>query len=140
MMPTTQKPADVIEPSALEFRAEIPSLESLHAERRQLIESNKRLKALHGPFGHWDDHRKRMVHVLRLKYRLEANASGKKVTESEIEDMARGSEEYGRFIDEGLTEATEWQAIANRLAEIEDEIHSRGLALTAYSKEIGLQR
>lgn len=66
--------------SALEERAGTESLEHLHAERRKILAANARLIALHGPFGHYDDRRKRMVEAMKIN-RLARRATEFHVTE-----------------------------------------------------------
>jgi hypothetical protein len=128
------------EPSDLEERAGVASLEELQTRRRLLIERNTKLFALYGNFGMYDDHRKRMVEALKVKARMELSAGReKKPTEAEIDAAAYGSEEYGRFIDSALSEKIDYLKIATEIDEIQELIRSRELELTAYSREISLR-
>jgi hypothetical protein len=130
----------VPEPSDLEERAGIDSLEELQNRRRLLIERNTKLFALHGSFGHYDDHRKRMVEALKVKARMELSAGReKKPTEAEIDAAAYGSEDYQRFIDQALSEKIDYLKIATEIDEIQEAIRSRELELTAYSRELTLR-
>lgn len=124
----------------LEVRANVLSLDELHARRRLLMERNARLFALYGNFGHYDDHRKRMVEALKVKARMElSHGAEKKPPEAAIDAAAYGSEEYGAFIDNALGEKIEYLRIATEIGEIEELIRSRELELTAYSREITLR-
>ncbi len=128
------------EPSDLESRAQVASLEELQTRRRLLIERNTKLFALHGSFGHYDDHRKRMVEALKVKARMELSAGReKKPTEAEIDAAAYGSEEYGRFLDQALSEKIDWLKLSTEIDEIQEAIRSRELELTAYSRELTLR-
>ncbi len=128
------------EPTDLEGRAGIASLEELQTRRRLLIERNTKLFALHGSFGHYDDHRKRMLEALKVKARMDLSVGQeKKPTEAQIDSTAYGSEEYGRFIDQALSEKIDYLKIATEIDEIQEAIRSRELELTAYSRELALR-
>src|SRR6185437_11900866 len=76
----------------VESRSGVASLDTLHRERRELIERNGRLIALFGPFGHHDDHRKRFVEAEKVQARVALSAqSEKKPTEAQIDSEAYGS-------------------------------------------------
>jgi hypothetical protein len=129
-----------VEPRPVEERAEVASLDALHARRRALINANARLFALYGPFGHYDDHRKHMVEALKIKARLELSAGQeKKPTETAIDAAAYGSEQYGAFIDTALGEKVEYLRVSTEITEIEEAIRSREFELTAYSRELSLR-
>ncbi len=131
---------DANERTELEDRAGIPSLEGLQTRRRLLIERNAKLFALYGNFGHYDDHRKRMVEALQVKYRMDLSANRPKPPSvDEVEAAAYGSEEYAKFIDSALGEKIEYLRIACEVGEIEEQIRSRELELTAYSRELTLR-
>jgi hypothetical protein len=122
--------------TALEYRANTLSLDELHAKRRLLMERNARLFALYGAFGHYDDHRKRMVEALKVKARMElSQGRDKKPTEAEIDANAYGSEQYGRFIDTALDEKIEYLKLATEIGEVEELIRSREIELRAYAAE-----
>ena len=137
---TDDENTEAPEPSDLEERASIASLEELQTRRRLLIERNTKLFALHGAFGHYDDHQKRMVEALKVKARMELSVGReKKPTEAEIDAAAYGSEAYGRFIDEALSEKIDYLKIATEIEEIQEAIRSREMELTAYSRELTLR-
>jgi hypothetical protein len=125
--------------TALEERAAIESLEHLHAERRSLIEANAKLFALYGNFGHYDDHRKRMVEALKVAARMELTKAGVKITEDLVTATAYGSDRYQQFIDNALDEKIQYLKAQNEVDELNELIRARELALTAYSREISLR-
>ena len=129
-----------IEPRPIESRADVASLEGLHARRRALITENARLFALYGPFGHYDDHRKHMVEALKIQARMQLSAGReKKPTEAEIDAHAYGAEQYGTFLDTALSEKVEYLRVSTEITEIEESIRSREFEMTAYSRELALR-
>jgi hypothetical protein len=81
-----------------------------------------------------------MVEALKVQMRMELSAGReKKPTEAEIDAAAYGSEQYGRFIDAALAERITYLRLATEVDEIEEQIRSRELELTAYSREIALR-
>lgn len=131
---------EVLEPTELESRAGIPSLAWLQARRRQIIEANARLIAMHGPFGHHDDHRKRMVECQKTRVRLELGSQGQKVTEAMIDQAGYATDAYGAFLDTALEEKVRYLKVKDELDAIEEQIRSREIELQSYNKEIGLSR
>ncbi len=123
----------------LEERASLASLEGLHAERRQLIEANAKLVALHGSFGLFDNFRKKMLECEKVRMRMELSAKGVKTTETMIDAEAHASEAYARFLDTALEEKIAWLTVSTRLSEIEESIRNREMSMTAYSREISLR-
>lgn len=77
--------------TGLEARAETDCLDDLHHRRRDLIRRNAKLIALYGNFGHYDDHRKRMVEAMKVKARMELQEQNIKTTEAMIDAHAYGS-------------------------------------------------
>lgn len=126
--------------TALESRADIDSLEDLHERRRQIVAANKRLVALHGNFGLFDNFRKKMLECEKVRVRMDLTAKGVKTTETMIDAEAHASEPYARFLDTALDEKIEHIRVSNELSEIEERIRARELALTAYSRELALAR
>lgn len=129
------------EPSDLEERAGVDSLEALQTRRRMIIENNTRLFALYGAFGHYDDHRKHMVEALQVKARMDLSGQQrpKPPTVDEIEATAYGSEDYAKFLDTALAEKVEWLKLSTEITEIEEAIRTREIELRAYTAEIGLR-
>lgn len=125
--------------SRLEERAEADSLEDLQHRRRTLMTANARLIALHGSFGHWDAHRKRMVEAMKVKERMELKARGDKATDDAVDALAHASEQYGQFLDNSLEERAQCLLVLNEISDIEDRIKNREIALRAYTVEAGLR-
>ncbi len=123
----------------LEERAEVDSLELLHTKRRALIEQNGKLLAMYGPFGMFDDRRKRMVEAMKIKARMDLNNEGAKTTESMVDARAYGSDEYERFLDTALAEKIEWLRVSTSLDDLAERIRDRELGISAYAKEISLR-
>ena len=125
---------------AVEERAQIESLETLHAERRTLLVQLAPLKALHGHNGLWDDKRKQYLEARKIESRRALLETGNKPTEAMVDAMAYGSEQYESFLDAGVTARIEYIRLANELSEIEERIRSREIELLAYNSEIRLAR
>ncbi len=129
----------VLQKTPLEERFEVQSLDALQDRRRSLVKANAKLVALYGPFGHYDDHRKRMVEAQKIKARMDLSAGReKKPTEAEIDAAAYGSEAYGRFIDEALSEKITYLTVAADIDSIEEAIRSREEELRCRRAEMGL--
>lgn len=136
---TTTEQLPIPEPSDLEERAGVASLEELQTRRRLLIERNTKLFALYGPFGMFDDYRKKMVEAQKIGARQALTDAGIKATESMVDSHAYGGEAYGKFMDTALEEKIEYLRIATEVTEIEEEIRNREIALRAYTVEAGLR-
>jgi hypothetical protein len=129
----------VPEPSDLEERARIDSLEELQTRRRMILENNTRLFALHGAFGLFDDYRKKMVEAQKIAARQALGATDTKVTESRIDAEAYGGEAYGKFMDTALEEKIAYLKLSTEVLEIEEAIRSREIELRAYIAESSLR-
>jgi hypothetical protein len=126
--------------SALESRAEIDSLESLHVQRRQLLPEYAVLRALHGSNGKWDAKRKQMLEAIKVRVRMEAQQRGEKVTEGYIDALAHADDQYASMIDQAIMGATRYVMLDTEVSEIEERIKSREIELLAYSSEVRLAR
>jgi len=129
------------EPSDLEERAGVDSLEQLQTRRRMLIENNTRLFALHGSFGLFDDFRKQRVEAEKIGARMRLTKEGAKVTEAMVDAEAYGGElsGYGAFMDQALSDKIEYLQKLTEISEIEESIRSREIELRAYIAESGLR-
>ncbi len=127
------------EPSDLEQRAGVDSLEALQTRRRMLIENNTRLFALHGNFGLFDDYRKKMAEAQKIAARMELTKVGTKITEALVDAEAYGGEAYGKFMDTALDEKIEYLKLSTEITEIEESIRTREIELRAYTAEAGLR-
>jgi len=125
----------------MECRADVASLNALQDERRALIREHGRLIALHGPFGHHDDHRKRFVEAEKVRARMElSKQSEKKPTEAQIDSEAYGSAAYQLFLDQSIEDRIRYLEVQTRLDEINEQIRSRELELLVYNSEVKLAR
>lgn len=127
------------EPSDLEQRAGIASLDELQTRRRLILERNTKLFALHGNFGLFDNFRKRMLECEKVRVRMELNGQQVKTTETMIDAEAHASEPYGAFLDTALAEKVEYLRLSTEITEIEEAIRSRELELTSYNRELALR-
>jgi hypothetical protein len=126
---------------AVEGRADVDALGDLHQRRRQLLVTLAPLKALHGPFGLFDDRRKRMLESLKVRARSDLSASrDKKPTEGEIDATAYADPQYEAFLDEAYQAKIDYLNQATELSEIEERIRSRELELVTYAAEVRLGR
>jgi hypothetical protein len=125
--------------SALEERADIESLEHLHAERRKLLPEYASLRALHGPNGKWDAKRKAMLEAMKIRARMELTKDGGKTTEAAVDALGHADEQYVRFVDEGVEGATRYVVLETEMSELEELIRNREIALSVYGKEVTLR-
>jgi hypothetical protein len=124
----------------LEARADLPSLEGLHVERRKLLPEYARLRALHGTSGKWDAKRKALLEALKIRARMTATKAGEKVTEGYVDALAHADEQYEKFIDQSIADATRYVELETEISEIEERIRDREISLLAYNSEIKLAR
>lgn len=134
----TTLPADEVR--AIESRAEVDSLGNLHHRRRQLLGAYAPLKALYGPFGIFDDRRKRLVESLKVRARMALTVDGAKTTEAAVDARAYADEQYEKFLDEALAAKVQYIHMENELSEITERISSREAELYFVGKEMGLTR
>jgi hypothetical protein len=126
--------------TGLESRADLDSLEDLHAQRRQLLPEYAALRALHGTFGKWDARRKQMLAAIYVSVRMDAQAKGEKTTEAYLDALARADERYARLIDEGIDGATRFVELDTQMSEVMEKIRNRELAMSTYTAEVRLGR
>lgn len=127
------------EMSALEDRADVASLEGLHAERRKLLPEYAKLRALHGTFGKWDARRKAMLEAMKIKARDEMTRNGEKITDAAVDARGHADDTYIAFIDRGIEDATRYVELETQISEIEERIRNREIALSVYGKEVSLR-
>lgn len=126
--------------TALESRADVESLDELHAERRALLPEYAALRVLHGQFGKWDNRRKQMLEAIKVRVRMEREAKGEKCTDAIVDAYAHADEQYAAVIDEGITGAARYVELDIRMSEIEERIRNREVSLLAYNAEARLGR
>lgn len=125
----------------LEDRANVPSLEGLHHERRQILEEWKVLKALHGPGDKWQNRRKAFLEARKLAATMIYEETKKtKPPEWIIDMMGHADEAYIKFVEDGIAAAARYEELSVLKSEIEERIFSRNIELSAYSSEARLGR
>jgi hypothetical protein len=141
MTHTMQPPAFDGTLSDLEAKADIPSLQGLHAERRQLLPEYAALRALHGPGNKWDNKRKALLSVIKVRVRMSKPEEYglAKWTDDSVDAVAHADEQYVRFIDEGIEQTARYVDLDTQLSEIAERIEARNSALYAWSAEARLQ-
>lgn len=108
--------------SEVEARMGLPSLESLLAERDELVKLVAPLRARHGPFGTYQDIRKIELARVGAVIRARAVESGTKVTEAAIEEGAHSHPDYVAFVTDATNEKGGWIILENRITGIADTI------------------
>lgn len=126
--------------TSLEARAEIDSLEDLHARRRSLLREYAPLRALHGPGGKWDARRKAMLEATKVQARMDMQKAGEKITESAVDTAGHAHENYIKFIEDGITSATRYVELETEISEIEERIKNRETVLYVFGQEMKLAR
>jgi hypothetical protein len=124
----------------VEERAEVFSLEGLHAERRKLLVHLAPLKALHCHNGLYDDKRKNMVEAMKVKARMAIITAGGKPTDASVEAAAYSDEQYEAFLDQGVTDRIAYIHQQNELDEITEQIKSREIELLVFNSEVKLAK
>lgn len=80
-----------------------------------------RLKALHGPSNKYEDQRKIVLAMQRILVRNKFAEAGTKFTVDIVDDEARASLVYKNYVDEGIIESAEYEALnsqRNKLHEL----------------------
>jgi hypothetical protein len=125
---------------AVEGRAEVECLGDLHAQRRLVLDVLAPLKALHGPFGLFDDRRKQVAESLKIRARMTLTEQGVKVTEAAVDAHAYADPQYETLLDEAVLAKVEYLKLENQLSELNERIRSRELELSVYAAEVRLAR
>lgn len=120
-----QKPDSVIARDArqeLEARIGIEPLESLLAERHELVQHVADLRARHGPFGTWGDLRKTELATIAQSLRARALKDNVKMTEAALTDAAHADARYIEFITEATKERARLTIAEDRIQAINERI------------------
>lgn len=125
---------------ALEAKVGTDPLDALHHARRALIEQIAPLRALHGPYGLFDDRRKQLLEACKIRARMALSKDGAKCTEGMVEAAAYDDAEYERLLDEGYASRIDYIRLENEITEINEKIRSRELEIVAFSAEARLAR
>jgi hypothetical protein len=124
----------------MEQKAEIDSLDALHAKRRQLLPEYSALKALHGQNGKYDLRRKNRLEAAKIQARMDMEKEGAKITEAAVDARAHTDAGYEKFIEDGITAGTRFIVVENDMNEINERIENRLSMLYAYGREVGMQK
>lgn len=122
----------------IESRVGIPSLESLHAERDELVKVAADLKARHGSFGSYEALRKVEWCRIATAIRTQAIADGTKMTEAAIEQAAHASGQYIDWLTNATLEKAKWATIENRINDIADLIQRGNVICRYLTAEVNL--
>lgn len=124
----------------VESRLGIPSIESLLAERDDLVKECAPLRAKHGPFGTYDALRKVELSTIASALRAQAVADGRKMTEAGIDEAAHADDRYIAFITLATQEKAEWAIIENSIQGINDTILRANAVARYLAGEVMLAR
>jgi chorismate mutase len=139
-----QVPDQVLTPltpfGELQVRMGVPPLETLLAERDELIKQVAKLRARHGSFGTWDSERKMELEKGAAIIRARAAATAEKITEARIESEKHTADAYVQWLADSLTEKATWIEMENRIQGIEDMIRRGDVVGRFATAELGLAR
>lgn len=135
---------DVIPPVStlgeIESRMGIPPLETLLAERDELVKQVAPLRAKHGPWGCYGDERKIELAKVAAMLRSQAVVENRKVTEASLEEASHAHPTYVGFVTTATEEKARYFELENRIEGI-GELIQRGNVIARYlSSEIALSR
>lgn len=118
----------------------IPSLEALHAERREIIKKLAPLKFLYGGNRDQEDaERKRHRNVIERLLREEL-PGGSDIAQNRMESLANSDQRHIDFcntLKEGFIEYMHWETC---LKEIDEQLSAREYESRYLTKELGLQQ
>lgn len=124
----------------MEQKAEIDSLDALHAKRRQLLPEYKALRALHGPNGKFDALRKARLEAAKIQARMDMETAGRKVTESAVDTEGHADDGYVTMLSEAVRDHSRYIELDVEMTEIAERVENRIAMLYAWGKEAGMQR
>lgn len=114
----------------IEARAGVFPLDELQAEREHLTQTNSRIKAIHGPFGTYNDLRK--IELAQAAQRVRAAWTGEKApSEALVDSLAHADEEYVRWVRQASSDRAAFETVEDRITAITEMIN-RGQALLRY--------
>lgn len=123
---------------AIEGKADVESLGVLHHLRRELLKELAPLKALHGPFGLFEDKRKQMIEAMKVKVRQERPVGAPKLSNDAVDALAHAHQDYVSFLDTAEDARINYIRKANDLSEIEERIRSRDIEIQFATAELRL--
>ena len=117
----------------LESRIGIEPLDTLLAERHDLVGQVADLRARFGGFGTYGDLRK--IELARIAQLIRAQALNEKVkmTAAEVDDAAHSDPRYAELVITATKERATWSLLEDRISAIEHRI-ARDNALCAYAR------
>jgi hypothetical protein len=116
--------------ATIEARAEVPSMESLLARRRELVERVAKVRAVYGDGGTWKEHRDNLYALIAIqeRERLEKEApmvtdskgvsKPRPVTEPMVDAAVRNTERYRDFIAKADVERAKWIVDENAIDDV----------------------
>lgn len=146
-----------IAPTDRELRAEVPSLEALQHQRRQLVKQCAPLSAKfggsRGQGSPMDSIRKRHRALIMKSIVVEMRQEWEKPTgnpsivrgvfsepaENKLERLANADPRHIQFCDDLEKECARYDVLQDDIKALNEQIQSRLAELYAYNKEIGLQ-
>ncbi|OQW33317.1 MAG: hypothetical protein A4C66_04115 [Nitrospira sp. HN-bin3] len=124
----------------LEARANVESLDDLHAQRRDILAMFAPLKAMHGAFGLYDARRKALLEGLKVRTRERLMAANAKVTDAIVDAEAHNDPTYVAWLDEQFTDKVRYVQLEVEMDEIAERIRNRELSLQIFNSEVKLAR
>ena|SRR6266550_4063577 len=115
----------------IESRMGIPTLDSLLAERDELVSSAAPLRARHGPGGTYPDLRKIELAKIAQIIRASAIRDGVKMTEAAIEEAAHADPRYIEYVTEATKQKAQLAIAENRIQGVNETVY-RGNAVARF--------
>jgi hypothetical protein len=106
----------------IENRLGVRPIEELLHERQEAVEQVADLRARHGPFGTWGDHRKSVLSTIKMRLRAELQRDGGKSTEGALEDAAHADPGYMGLIITATQERSRLTLLEAKVEAIDAEI------------------
>lgn len=119
----------------IEGRAGVESIDTLLAERYELVKRAAPLAAVYGPFGTWEARRKAVLAAANLDVR-----TADKMTEAHIDARSRCHPTYLAFLETSEREKAEWIELDNAIQSITERINRDHSLLRFATAELTLQR
>lgn len=132
--------------NALESRADVESLEAMHAERRALLPRFSELAAKFKGGNSASADTKRKQHRALVSKRIlaewkeNAKPDAKEPSETALERMANADVEHIAFVEKLEREFTEYVLLEYRITEIQERIRNRETCLNVYNAELRMAR
>lgn len=138
--PTTYQPSMNTAPTDLEERAGIPSLEALHAERREIIDHLSPLLRLYGSGGDRAEAKRRQHRDVIAKLIRSEIPGGVDLPQNRVESMANSDRRHLAFCDTLDQQFIDYQRWATALKEADERIDARRSDQSFVKSEMGLNR